>query len=173
MQADKTNNPSNEISQIDGKPIITISAADYYQANMRTWSYLFFPTFESGYSEGSRLDYFPIVPLITFSWRALLMENDAKYPYANMRRRDVLGHDVWTYNMADGGYDNIYTTVNGKRTTYGKSDDLMWHSGISNITEANVDSRLAGKSEITTTSPGGFKYILKKVYRTAELKPVN
>lgn len=160
-------------SRIYQTPDVNYENQDYNFTNMRSWSYLFLPTFQSGYTESSRLSYFPIVPLGSFSWRVLLMEDDTKYPYASGNGRSTLAHNVWTFNMANGSYSNIYTKVDANNHSSGSSDDLMWHSGISNITEYNVNQRLGGDSEITTISPAGFKYVLKKIYRTAEFRPSN
>jgi hypothetical protein len=147
---------------------------DYHFTNMRTWSYIDYPILGSSYGEKPRLNYFPIVPLNNNSrWRVLLMEDDKKYPYASARRRSTLAHNVQTFNMGTGTYSIIYTRVDANSHSNGSSDDLMWHTGISNITEANVNARLGGNSEITAVSPGGFKYVLKKINRTAEVKPAN
>lgn len=160
-------------SRIYETPDVNFENRDYNFTNMRSWSYLFLPTFESGYSEGSRLNYFPIVPLGNFAWRVLLMEDDRKYPYQSGNGRTTLAHNVWTFNMSNGNYNNIYTKVSANSHSNGSSDDLMWHSGISHITQSTVDQRLRGRTEIRTLSPGGFKYVLKKIDRTAEFRPSN
>ncbi|NBC67266.1 MAG: hypothetical protein GVY07_16615 [Bacteroidetes bacterium] len=155
-------------------PDVNNENVDYNFTNMRTWSYYNFPAFGSSYGEGSQLNYFPIVPLNNTSrWRVLLMEDDKNYPYASGNGRSTLAHNVQTFNMGNGTYNNIYTKVDANNHSNGSSDDLMWHSGISNITEANVNARLGGDSQITAVSPGGFKYVLKKIFRTAEVRPAN
>lgn len=155
-------------------PDVNYENVDYNFTNMRTWSYYNFPSFGSSYGEGSQMNYFPIVPLNNTSrWRVLLMEDDKKYPYASGNGRSTLAHNVQTFNMGNGTYNNTYTKVDANNHSNGSSDDLMWHSGISNITEANVDARLGGDSQITAVSPGGFKYVLKKIFRTAEVRPAN
>lgn len=84
-----------------------------------------------------------------------------------MVMRTVLGHDVWTFDMATGNYNNIYTEIESDWHDDGSSDDLMWHSGVRNINLDNAEEQQDSNGIIRTVSPDNFMWEFVIQYKTA------
>lgn len=126
--------------------------------------------------EGFKVDYFPLFQLSTEPgpWRLVLVDDDKDYPDFNRRRDSEYAHDIWTFNMATGNWEEKYTgfTVESRRRY--SSDDAIWESGVRNITIANVSNQENSNGDVIATKyyPGGyFSYTFS--LETQSLRPDN
>lgn len=94
-------------------------------------------------------------------WRFVLTDDDKDYREFNRRQDHEYATDIWTYDMADGSWNQKFTgfTVDS-RENY-SSDDPKKRSGVRNITLQNVNERLGNTNSLQAIkyySDGYFAY---------------
>lgn len=118
----------------------------YYvsDVNMEGYLYDINPTVVGSGYPGVNVNGFPMFDLThqPGPWRFVFSDDDSDYEDFSIRREDEYADDIWTYNMANGTYSEVYTGFTTDYDTWGHSDDPIRESGVRNITYNNFQERV-------------------------------
>lgn len=113
--------------------------------------------------------YTPSFPLFNLTqqqgpWRLVLVEDDKDYADHSRRRKSNHSESVQTFNMSSGSWSSVQTGFTVKSHQYGSSDDVMYRSGVRNITIDNASQRSTSGGIIVASknySGSTFKYVFR------------